>query len=130
MFIHGREAYRRNSFLVCYNFYKNALFVLPIFWYGMFNVFSGQTFYEPYIYQFYNIIFTSLPIIYFSVFIFQYDKAYYLSHPETYILGLKRQSFGTRIFWVWMVYGALQGLVLLFITLQPMYYEYVWEGNQ
>ena len=29
MFIHGREAYRRNSFLVCYNFYKNVTFVLP-----------------------------------------------------------------------------------------------------
>lgn len=29
LFIHGREAYRRNAYLVCYNFYKNALFVMP-----------------------------------------------------------------------------------------------------
>ena len=29
LFVHGREAYRRNAFLVCYNFYKNAIFVLP-----------------------------------------------------------------------------------------------------
>ena len=29
LFVHGREAYRRNAYLVCYNFYKNALFVLP-----------------------------------------------------------------------------------------------------
>lgn len=29
LFIHGREAYRRNAYLVLYNFYKNALFVLP-----------------------------------------------------------------------------------------------------
>ena len=32
MFVHGREAYRKNSFVVCYNFYKNTLFVMPQFW--------------------------------------------------------------------------------------------------
>jgi phospholipid-transporting ATPase len=32
IFFHGREAYRRNAYLVCYIFYKNILFVLPQFW--------------------------------------------------------------------------------------------------
>lgn len=41
LFVHGREAYRRNAFLVCYNFYKNALFVLPQYWYGFLCGFSG-----------------------------------------------------------------------------------------
>ena len=31
LFVHGRESYRKNSFIVCYNFYKNFLFVLPQF---------------------------------------------------------------------------------------------------
>lgn len=31
LFDHGREAYRRNSYLVCYIFYKNVIFVLPMF---------------------------------------------------------------------------------------------------
>lgn len=34
MFVHGREAYRRNSYLVLYMFYKNVLVVLPLFFYG------------------------------------------------------------------------------------------------
>lgn len=34
MFVHGREAYRRNSYLVLYIFYKNVLFVLPLCFYG------------------------------------------------------------------------------------------------
>ena len=88
LFIHGREAYRRNSYLVCYNFYKNAVFVLAIFWYGTLSAFSGQTIYESFIYQLFNIVFTSVPIMYYSVFIFQYDKEYYMKHPETYVLGL------------------------------------------
>lgn len=37
MFVHGREAYRRNSYLILYMFYKNVLFVLPLFYYGFFS---------------------------------------------------------------------------------------------
>jgi phospholipid-transporting ATPase len=29
LFYHGRESYRRNSCLVCYNFFKNIMLVLP-----------------------------------------------------------------------------------------------------
>ena len=53
LFFHGREAYRRNSYVVCYNFYKNVLFVIPQFWAGMKNIFSGQTLFESWIYQLY-----------------------------------------------------------------------------
>jgi|TARA_B110000285_G_scaffold205398_1_gene243130 P-type E1-E2 ATPase len=27
MFVHGREAYRRNALLILYNFYKNVLYI-------------------------------------------------------------------------------------------------------
>ena len=50
MFLHGREAYRRNSDLVCYTFYKNMLYVVPQTWFGFFSAFSGQVLYEPFIY--------------------------------------------------------------------------------
>ena len=32
LLFHGRENYRRNSYLVCYNFFKNICLVLPQFW--------------------------------------------------------------------------------------------------
>ena len=41
MFVHGREAYRRNSYMVLYMFYKNLLYVFPFFYYGFFSWFSG-----------------------------------------------------------------------------------------
>jgi phospholipid-transporting ATPase len=50
LFFHGREAYRRNSYLISYMFYKNTLFVFPIFWFGFYSVFSGVPFYENYLY--------------------------------------------------------------------------------
>jgi phospholipid-transporting ATPase len=41
LFVHGRECYRKNAYLVCYNFYKNALYVLPQYWFGFYSTFSG-----------------------------------------------------------------------------------------
>lgn len=41
LFVHGRESYRRNSYLVIYMFYKNILFVMPQFFYGFWSAFSG-----------------------------------------------------------------------------------------
>ena len=58
LFVHGRESYRKNSFIVCYNFYKNFLFVMPLFYVGFYSFFSGQTIYDPWLYQLYNLSFT------------------------------------------------------------------------
>ena len=46
LFFHGREAYRRISFIVCYNFYKNFLYVMVQFYFGFYSVFSGQPLFE------------------------------------------------------------------------------------
>lgn len=74
LFFHGREAYRRNSLLVLYNFYKNFLYVVPQFYFGFYAAFAGQPLYEQLIYQMYNITMTSLPILWYCVFDFQYKK--------------------------------------------------------
>ena len=67
LFVHGREAYRRNSYLVCYTFYKNFLFVMPQLWFGYYSGWSGQVFYEKWMYQIFNIIFTALPIMAYAL---------------------------------------------------------------
>ena len=50
MFVHGREAYRRNSFLISYTFYKNVLYVVAQYYFGFNSAYSGQTLYEAFIY--------------------------------------------------------------------------------
>ena len=47
---HGRECYRKNSALICYNFYKNMVLVLPQWWYGFLNGFTGTSLYDPWLY--------------------------------------------------------------------------------
>ena len=41
MFIHGREANRRNSFLVLYTFYKNVLYISAQYVFAFWSCFSG-----------------------------------------------------------------------------------------
>ena len=41
LFVHGREAYRKNSYVLLYNFYKNVIYIFVQFLAGYFSVFSG-----------------------------------------------------------------------------------------
>jgi len=50
LFVHGREAYRRNAYLIKYTFYKNILYIFVQYVFGAVSAFSGQTLYEPFIY--------------------------------------------------------------------------------
>lgn len=98
MFKHGRENYRRNSYVVIYMFYKNVMFVLAQFWFGFKNAFSGQTLYEPFIYQGFNIVFTVVPIMWFAVYDVQHPFAQLVSDPRLYAIGLNNDCFSTKVF--------------------------------
>lgn len=50
MFVHGREAYRRNSYLISYMFYKNVIYVIPIWVFGFVSAFSATIIYNMWLY--------------------------------------------------------------------------------
>jgi phospholipid-transporting ATPase len=89
LLIHGREAYRRNAYVVGYMFYKNIMFVMTIFWFGLFCNYSGQTIFDDYLYQLYNITYSSLAIMWFAVFDHEYPKEILYKNPKYYIIGLE-----------------------------------------
>ena len=88
LFVHGREAYRRNADLILFTFYKNILYVIVQYFYGALSAFSGQTLYEPWLYQFYNITYTAFPIMFYALFDFEKPKEELLANPEYYKLGI------------------------------------------
>ena len=116
LFVHGRESYRRNSYLVSYTFYKNVLFVMPQFWFGFYSAFSGQVFYEKWIFQIFNIVFTAFPIMLFALFDQQYQKEELMKKPSLYKIGLKNQCFSTEIFWKWILYGFSMSAVVYYVS--------------
>ena len=115
LFVHGREAYRRVAYLVCYNFYKNFVYVIVQYYFGFYSVFSGQTLYEPWVYQLYNICFTGAALFFWGVFDMQYDKKTLVENPLLYRVGLEGRLFSTSIFWSWQLYALAQAFVILFL---------------
>lgn len=111
--MHGREAYRRNSFATCYIFYKNILETAPIFFYGIWTIFSGTPIYHMILYNAFNPAFTSLPIIWFSTMDFEHTKEKLMSDPKLYKYGLRNLHFNIRIFLKWIIYGFWQSSLIL-----------------
>ena len=126
LFVHGRESYRKNSFIVCYNFYKNFLFVLPQFWLGFFNYFSGQYLYDPYIYQLFNIIFTCFPIAWFGIYDKEVSYDILMEDSRYYTQGIINKLFHNKRFWKWVFYGILQALFVFIYSFPTC--EYINNG--
>lgn len=61
-------------------------------------------------------VFTALPITYFSVFDWQKTKVELMSHPELYEIGLKNTEFSTFVFWESFVVALFQSALLTVIT--------------
>lgn len=84
MFVHGRECYRRNAYLIVYFFFKNLLYVLPIWYYGWYSLFSGAQIYNQLLYSSYNVVFTAMPICWYATFDWEFTKETLLEKPSTY----------------------------------------------
>lgn len=102
LMIHGRECYRRNSDLVCWNFYKNMLYIVTQFWFGAYSVFSGQPLYEPYLYQMFNFTNTAISIFYYAWFDYEFEKKVFMQRPELYQKGIKNENFTHFRFMTWI----------------------------
>lgn len=99
--------------MVCYNFFKNICLVLPLFWYGAFNLFSGLSLYDAFIYQLFNIFYTSMPIIIYAIIDQEYKDTILVENKLNYYLqGIEKKLFNTKVFWSWFIYGSFISLIL------------------
>ena len=67
LLVHGNLSYYRLARLIKYSFYKNITFAFVLFYYQFYNGFSGQALVDSITAAVYNVIFTSLPILLFSI---------------------------------------------------------------
>lgn len=95
----------------------NILNILSIYFrYGFFNGFSGQSLYDSLLYQFFNMFYASLPIVLYALLDKERKGRDFVDNPEYYQLGLKNKLFKRSIFWYWILMGAWQACVILFLT--------------
>ena len=116
LFFHGRESYRKNSWVILYNFYKNVLFVAPMIWSGFITLFSGITIYDPIIHQLLNVVYTSAPPVMFGVFNYEYKKKELMRNPRYYIQGIYYKCFHMIRFFKFFAMGFLEGLIIFILA--------------
>ena len=148
MFIHGREANRRNSFLVLYTFYKNVLYITAQYIFAFWSCFSGQPMYEPFIYQLYNITMTSLPIMFFALFDFEYEKdkehehkiinnsvkkdinqLYLMDHPLVFKKSMQNKYFSSGLFVSWLLYALIHAIILYIVAFYSIQYKQTKQAD-
>ncbi|XP_036424984.1 phospholipid-transporting ATPase 11C isoform X3 [Colossoma macropomum] len=111
---HGHLYYVRIAHLVQYFFYKNLCFILPQFLYQFFCGYSQQPLYDAAYLTMYNICFTSMPILAYSLLEQHIAIEILLDNATLYREIAKNAMLRWGPFLYWTVLGIFQGLLFFF----------------
>ncbi|KAM4710787.1 phospholipid-transporting ATPase IH isoform 2-T2 [Anableps anableps] len=114
LLVHGHYYYIRISELVQYFFYKNVCFIFPQFLYQFFCGFSQQPLYDTAYLTLYNISFTSLPILLYSLMEQHINMDILKKEPTLYRDIAKNSLLTWPIFIYWTVLGVYDAIVMFF----------------
>jgi phospholipid-transporting ATPase len=102
LFVHGRYSYIRTSKVVLFQFYKNAYFALPMFWFAFISGFSGQRLYESYIFSLFNVALTAFPPLSVGLLEKDLDEQTCLDNPRAFSSFRTFYKFGIYKYLSWM----------------------------
>ncbi|KAJ0803482.1 putative P-type phospholipid transporter [Helianthus annuus] len=115
LLVHGHWCYRRIAMMICYFFYKNIAFGFTLLWFEAHASFSGQPAYNDWYMSFYNVFFTSLPVIALGVFDQDVSARLCLKYPLLYQEGVQNILFNWPRILGWMFNGVLSSMIIFFI---------------
>ena len=64
------------------------------------------------IYQLFNLVFASLPIIIYAVFDQEFEDTFLETHPEYYKPGIRDNFFNFKLFWYWFASATIQSVFI------------------
>ncbi|KAJ8397923.1 hypothetical protein AAFF_G00432700 [Aldrovandia affinis] len=114
LLVHGHYYYIRIAELVQYFFYKNVCFIFPQFLYQFYCGFSQQPLYDTAYLTLYNISFTSLPILLYSLIEQHISTDVLKRDPFLYRDIAKNSLLRWRIFAYWTFLGVFDAMVFFF----------------
>uniref|UniRef100_A0A8C7NFW3 Phospholipid-transporting ATPase n=1 Tax=Oncorhynchus mykiss TaxID=8022 RepID=A0A8C7NFW3_ONCMY len=114
LLVHGHIYYIRIAELVQYFFYKNVCFIFPQFLYQFFCGFSQQPLYDTAYLTLYNISFTSLPILLYSLIEKHVSIETLKSDPTLYRDVAKNSLLRWPVFLYWTCLGLFDACIFFF----------------
>ncbi|CAN3374890.1 hypothetical protein DIURU_002597 [Diutina rugosa] len=111
LLVHGRWSYKRLAEMVPCFFYKNVVFTMTLFWYQIYTDFDGSYLYEYTYLMFYNLAFTSLPVIFLAIFDQDVSDTVSLLVPELFRSGILQKDWSQYKFIWYMIDGVYQSVI-------------------
>uniref|UniRef100_A0A2P2MSF1 Phospholipid-transporting ATPase n=1 Tax=Rhizophora mucronata TaxID=61149 RepID=A0A2P2MSF1_RHIMU len=115
LLVHGHWNYQRVGYLVLYNFYRNAVFVLMLFWYILCTAFSTTSALTDWSSVFYSVIYTSIPTIVVGILDKDLSHRTLLKYPKLYVAGHRQEAYNMQLFWITMADTLWQSIGLFVI---------------
>ncbi|RZC77961.1 hypothetical protein C5167_003790 [Papaver somniferum] len=123
LLVHGHWNYQRVGYLVLYNFYRNAVFVLMLFWYILYTGYSTTSAITDWSSMLYSIIYTSVPTIVVGILDKDLSHKTLLEYPKLYGSGHRHESYNMPLFWLTMIDTLWQSLVLFYVPV------FIFQGS-
>jgi phospholipid-transporting ATPase len=115
LFVHGHWNYQRLGYMVLYNFYRNAVFVMVLFWFIFYTAFSPQTALTDCNLVFYSLLYTSIPTIVTGILDKDLSHRTLLNYPQLYGSGQREEAYNQTLFWATMLDMLWQSLVIFYV---------------
>ncbi|XP_047316022.1 phospholipid-transporting ATPase 1 [Impatiens glandulifera] len=117
LLVHGHWNYQRMSYMLLYNFYRNAVFVFVLFWYVLFTCFTLTTAITEWSSVLYSVIYTSIPTVVVGILDKDLRRRTLLKYPQLYGSGQKEENYNSKLFWITILDTLWQSIVVFFIPL-------------
>ncbi|KAJ4310165.1 phospholipid transporting ATPase [Fusarium piperis] len=113
--VHGRWSYRRLAESISNFFYKNMVWTFAIFWYGLYCDFDMTYLFDYTYILMFNLFFTSVPVAIMGVLDQDVSDKVSLAVPQLYRRGIERLEWTQLKFWLYMIDGVYQSVMVFFI---------------
>lgn len=114
--VHGRWSYRRTAFIAHYCFHKSLFLAFMQIFFAFFSGFAGTSFFDSFALASYNVLFTALPILFYSL-----DKDIneqnLLLNPQLYHETQNGRFINTFTLLYWFVRSFAQSAIVFFCVI-------------
>ncbi|CAO3574686.1 unnamed protein product [Mortierella alpina] len=115
LLVHGRWSYIRISEMILTFFYKNIIWTFTIFWFQFYAGFTALLLFDYTLVVLYNLLFTSLPVMFMGAFDQDVDAKTSMQFPALYLRGIKQKHFTRGKFWLFVLDALFQSVVCFWI---------------
>ncbi|XP_032580334.1 probable phospholipid-transporting ATPase IF isoform X1 [Drosophila sechellia] len=125
LLVHGHYHSVRLSLLVLYFFYKNIVFMGIMFLFQFHTLFSSSSVYDSLFLTLYNVIYTSLPILFIAISEKPYTEEKLMRTPQLYKKNTDNKQLHWPYFLMWVLFAIYHSVIIFYFAFCLFYYNNV-----